>query len=35
VHLPGAPFLLASMLLVVALAIALRTIRAATAASSS
>ena len=35
VHLPGAPFLLASMLLVVALAIALRTIRAATAAASS
>ena len=35
VHLPGAPFLLASMLLVVALAIALRTLRAATAASSS
>ncbi|MFN5521067.1 TCR/Tet family MFS transporter [Bradyrhizobium sp.] len=35
VHRPGAPFLLASMLLVVALAIALRTIRAATAASSS
>ncbi|ABQ35855.1 TCR/Tet family MFS transporter [Bradyrhizobium sp. BTAi1] len=35
VHLPGAPFLLASMLLVVALAIALRTIRAATAAALS
>ncbi|MGY4309189.1 DHA1 family tetracycline resistance protein-like MFS transporter [Bradyrhizobium sp. USDA 4369] len=35
VHLPGAPFLLASMLLVVALVIALRTIRAATAAASS
>ncbi|MFN5456247.1 TCR/Tet family MFS transporter [Bradyrhizobium sp.] len=35
VHQPGAPFLLASMLLGVALAIALRTIRAATAASSS